>query len=256
MSFYSVLAVEITKLFKKKSTLLLLLNFIIPLLYGIGAFAGASFIIVDDVEAVATGLSAMEFSVNMLGNVKYILFMTVIILAAVSFSGELENGQMKSAILRICSRTRILLAKYLSLLLFALVSLLLFIAWALVVYYTLFVHSAYASGLFSGEALADQLYYMLFTYIGMAVVSAFTILLGTKGRVFFSFALSYILWFASLYSDFFSGIKLYITYNWPDHIIETQDSAQAMPYACTFAGYCVALIIMSVIIFRRKDIKA
>ena len=258
MAFHSVIKIELTKLLHKKTSLLLLLNFIIPLIYGVGAAFGASFIVTDgaagSVDVVANGLTAMGFTVNMLGQIKYILFMVIIILSAISLSGELENGQIKSEVIRICSRPKIILAKYITLLIVYFFVFLLFVVWSLGLYYFLLSNSPYASGIFSDTLLTAQLYNILFTFIGVAVASAVTITLGLRLKVFACFAISYIAWFASLYSDFFGKTKLLIPYNWPDYILETPD-ANIVPYGGLFLCYCIALLALSVTAFRRMDIK-
>ena len=80
--------------------------------------------------------------------------------------------------------------------------------------------------------------------------------LGLKLKVFACFAISYIMWFTSLYSDFFGSIKLLIPYNWPDYVLETPGGANALLYGGLFAGYCIVILALSVYVFRRMDIKA
>ena len=260
MAFHSIVKVELIKLFHKRTSLLLLINFLIPLIYGIGAAFGASFIVTDggggNIDVVANGLTAMGFTVNMLGQIKYVLFMVIIILSAISLAGELENGQIKSEIIRVCSRPKILFAKYISLLIAALALFLVFVLWSLGIYYFLLSNSPYANGIFSDGQLLTQLQYIIFSFIGVSVASSITMAFGLKLKVFACFAVSYIMWFASLYSDFFGSIKLLIPYNWPDYILETPNTANAMLHGGLFVGYCAIILVFSAYAFRRMDIKA
>ena len=260
MAFFLIVKIELTKLLYKKTSLLLLINFLLPLIYGIGAALGASFIVTDggtgSIDVVANGLTAMGFTVNMLGQIKYILFMVVIILSAISLAGELENGQIKSEIIRVCSRPKILLAKYISLLVAMLIVFILFIVWSLGIYYLLLSSSPYANGVFSDGQLPVQLQNIIFSFIGVAVASSITIALGLKLKVFACFAISYIMWFVSLYSDFFGNIKRLIPYNWPDYVLETPNGTNALLYGGLFVGYCIVILALSAFVFRRMDIKA
>ena len=119
MSFLSVTKVEFTKLLRKRISLLLLLFFMPAVLFGIGMLLGLSFFVSDGggggVDAVEKSLSGIGFAVTIMEQSKYIISLVIIILAAFTLSGELENGQIKSEIIRICSRSKIVVAKYVAL---------------------------------------------------------------------------------------------------------------------------------------------
>lgn len=258
MSLFSIIQVELGKLLHKKTTLLSALNFVIPLLFGIGMISGFSFFVGEGVDAVSQELSAMDFTVNMFGQSKYLLFFVAIILAAISVASEIENGQMKSEVIRVCSRAKILLAKYFALLIILGAVMLLFIIWCLAIYTVmLLVNSPYASGAFFGQILREQIYYIILMFIGIAVAVSATMLLGLKLKTFPCFAISYIGWFISLYSDFFGSLKLFIPYNLPDYALEQAGNAVSLlPYTGLFLGYCGVLIALAVVLFQRMDIKA
>lgn len=257
MSLFSVVKLELLKLLYRKTTLLSALNFANPLIFGIGMIFGLSFLVVEDVYAVSRGLSAMDFTVEMLGQTKYLMFFVAIILAAISVASELENGQMKLGVIRICSRSKILIAKYLALLFVLGSLLLLFILWSLMIYlFMLICNSPFANGNFFSGILREQIYFIFFTFVGVAISVAATILFGLKLKTFPCFAVSYITWFTSLYSDFFKGLRLFIPNNLPDYALEQAGNAvNFLPYAALFTVYCVVMIAVSVVIFQRMDIK-
>ncbi len=260
MPFLSVVKIELLKLYHKRTTLLLLLLFLVPALFGVGMAAGLSFFVSDGsdggVDAVANSLSGMGFTVDMLGQSKYILFLVVIILAAISFSGELENGQMKSAVTRICSRIKILTAKYTALLIVVSMTLLLFVFWSLLLYVLLVIRTSYASGQIFDRQLLSQIEYLLFQWFAVAVMIGFTFLTGAKLKTFPCFAISYIVWFASLYSDFMENIRLMFPNNMPDFVLKnTTDITFALFYAAVYMGYCLVLSLLTAVLFRRMDIK-
>lgn len=260
MPFLSVVKIELVKLYHKRTTRLLFLLFLVPALFGIGMAAGLSFLVSDGggggVDAVANRLSGTGFTVDMLGQSKYILFLVVIILAAISFSDELENGQMKSAVTRICSRVKILTAKYAALLIVVSMTLLLFVLWSLLLYIVLVIHTSYASGQIFDRQLSSQIGYLLFQWLAVAVMIGFAFLMGAKLKTFPCFAISYIVWFASLYSDFMENIKLLFPNNMPDFVLKNVvDAPFALLYAAIYSGYCFILLLLTAVLFRCMDIK-
>lgn len=260
MSFLSVIKVELIKLYHKRITLLLLILFLTPVLFGLGMRVGLSFFVSDGgdggVEAVASGFSGMRFVVDMLGQSNYILFLVTIILAAINFSGELENGQIKSAIIRICSRSKILIAKYAALLIAVTISFILFVAWTLLIYIVLVRHTDYANGQIFDSQILSQLGYLFFQWLAVAAAMSFTFLMGIKLKTFPCFAISYIAWFASLYSKFMDQIKLLFPINMPDFILENDwQGISAASYAGLYTDYCVLLILLSALLFKYADIK-
>ena len=120
MSLASVVKVELVKLSRKKTTRLLLLLFAPSVLFGVGMSLGLSFFVSDGagggVDAVGGAMAGLGFAVSMMEQSDFILFLVAIILASLSLSGELENGQIKSEIIRVCGRWKIVLAKYIALL--------------------------------------------------------------------------------------------------------------------------------------------
>ena len=151
MSFLSVTKVEFTKLLRKRIFLLLLLFFMPAVLFGIGMLLGLSFFVSDGggggVDAVEKSLSGIGFAVTIMEQSKYIIFLVIIILAAFTLSGELENGQIKSEIIRICSRSKIVAAKYVALFILILGAILLSLIWSLLIYAMFVSKTEFANGL-------------------------------------------------------------------------------------------------------------
>lgn len=259
MSFLSVVKVEFTKLLRKRISLLLLLFFVPAVLFGIGMLLGLSFFVSDGggggVDAVNKSLSGIGFAVTMMEQGKYIIFLVIIILAAFTLSGELENGQIKSEIIRICSRSKILAAKYAALFTLIFGVILLSLLWSLFIYVVFVSKTEFASGLlYDGQA---QIGYIAFTVLGIGTGLAVTFLLGVKLKTFPCFAVSYIVWFASLYTDFMGKIKLLIPYNMPDHYLEhAGEAGNGLAYAALYTGYCLAFLALSAVILRASEIKA
>ena len=260
MSFLSVVKVEFIKLLRKRISLLLLLFFVPAVLFGSGMFFGLSFLVSDGkegVDAVAKSLSGIGFAVAMMEQSKYIIFLIIIILAAFTLSGELENGQIKSEIIRICSRRKIAAAKYAALFMLILGAIFLSLLWSLLIYAVLVSKTEFANGLlFDGLAQA-QIGYIAFMILGIGTGLSVTFLLGVKLKTFPCFAISYIVWFASLYTDFMGKIKLLIPYNMPNHYLEHAGAEENdFAYAVLYIGYCMAFLTLSFVILQKSEIKA
>lgn len=260
MSFLSVVKVELIKLYHKRITLLLLLFFIPSILFGAGMAFGFSFFVSDGggggVDAVGKSMSGIRFAVNMLEQSKYIIFLVIIILAAVSLSGELENGQIKSEITRVCSRCRIFAAKYTALLVIVYGIIAAVILWSLLIYMFFVNNTSFASGRLYDEFLWNHISYVLFVMLGIAFSMAVTFFLGTMLKTFPCFAISYIFWFMSLYSDFIKKLKLLFPCNMPAYLLENAGSGfNSLPYGVLYFCYCVCFIICGCVIFKARDIK-
>jgi len=261
MSFISVVKVELIKLYHKRISLLLFLFFVPAVLFGGGMALGLSFFVSDGgnggVNAVGASLTGMGFAVNMLEQSKYIIFLVIIILAATSMAGELENGQIKSEIMKICSRSKIIIAKYVALFLLVCGVILVSLLWSLFIYVLCVRENVLASGFMYDELLMEQIGYVLFTMLGVALAMAVTFLFGTKLKTFPCFAVSYIFWFISLYSDFIEKVKLLIPYNMPNYLLENiKAEFNSIPYAGLYVGYCLSFLVCACLIFKLSDIKS
>lgn len=261
MSFFLVFKAEFAKLIYKRSSLLLLLLFIPTILFGVGMSLGLSFFVSDGsgggVEAVGTSLSGIAFAVNMMEQSKYIIFLVIIILAASTLSGELENGQMKSEIIRICSRAKIITAKFFSLLSVVYGAFLLSLLWSLLIYAVFVSKTEYASGLLVDELVSAHIGYIFFMILGISVTISVTFLFGVKLKMFPCFASSYIIWFASLYTDFMGNIKLLIPYNMPNYFWESVGNVDdVFWYVLLYIGYCIVFQIVSCIVLNKIDIRS
>lgn len=261
MSFFSVVKVEWVKLYHKRLSLLLLLFLIPPVLFGVGMFLSVSFFVSDGgtggVDAVGVSLSGLGFAVNMMEQSKYIIFLVVIILAAASLSGELENGQMKSEIIRICSRSRIVGAKYTALLMLVFGAIILSLLWSILIYSMFVRNTVFASGQIFDELSAVHVGYIVFSMLGIGTAVSVTFLLGTKMKTFPCFAVSYILWFVSLYTDFIENMKLLVPYNMPNALLSMRKvPAGSAVHAGLYIGYCLIFLLLSNVLIKISDIKS
>ncbi len=259
MSFFEIVRVELIKLLKKRISLLLLLFLVPSVLFGVGMSLGLSFFVSDGdtgVEAVGESLSGFGFAVNMLEQGKFVIFLVVIILAAYMLSGELENGQLKQEIIRICGRKRIVTAKYIALLLLVFAGIITNLLWSLFIYGIFVGGTNFGNGQLYDEFIVTHMGYVFFSLLGIGVVVGVTFLFGTRLKTFPCFAVSYIVWFASLYTEFSERIKLLIPYNMPNFILENAGvGINYGKYVGVYAGYCIVFVLASGVIIRASDIK-
>lgn len=112
------------------------------------------------VDAVAKSLSGIGFAVNMMEQSKYIVFLAIIILAAFSLSSELENWQIKSELIRVCSRSKVVSAKYFVLFLLITRAFLLSLLWQLLIYAVFVSKTEFASGILFNDPQWAQIGYI------------------------------------------------------------------------------------------------
>lgn len=148
MNFVSIVKVEFKKLLKKPLILIMLAVFLIPIFY--------TYSILEDAPLLQmTPSGALDFAFgqwNLLGmtGLFQILFSLVVV---GTFSAEIDRGQIKMAVLRQCSRKKLVYAKIFVLALFMLLSYICYIAFSIGCYYGFIMHTDYGTGKFISEAL-------------------------------------------------------------------------------------------------------
>ena len=148
MSFGLIIKVEFWKLLKKPLSLIMLAVFFIPVFYTYSIWTNAPLL-------QMTPSGAVDFAFgqwNLLGMTG--LFQVLFSLVVVNtFSAEIDRGQVKMAVLRQCSRRKLIYAKMCVLVLFMLVSYFCYIAFSIGCYYGFVVRTDYGTGEFISEAV-------------------------------------------------------------------------------------------------------
>lgn len=148
MSFGLIIRVEFRKLLKKPLSLILFAVFLIPMFY--------TYSIMTDAPLLQmTPSGALDFALgqwNLLGmtGLFQVLFSLVVVN---SFSAEIDRGQIKMAVLRQCSRKKLVYAKMFVLALFMLLVYICYIGFSIGCYYGLIVRTDYGTGEFLSEAI-------------------------------------------------------------------------------------------------------
>lgn len=263
MRYSYVCKMELYKLLKKKTSWLLLIVLGIPILFGIGMTLGLVFQISDgssSFDVISTHkISALDFAVDMFSKSTYIIYFLVIILSSLSLSSELEHGQLRNIIVRICDRRKIIIAKYISLLLVVALAIVFFFLTSFLAYFALVENTSYGNGLLFGDNHNTQILSVLFNFLGISSTIAFTMFIGLKFKTFLCFSMAYIIWFSTKYLEFFETIKLLSPDQFAHYVLNKGISNiplhQLAFYLILFLMYGFVFLLMSITKMNRMDIK-
>lgn len=259
MHFSKILILDLYKLVKKKTTYLLLLTLLVPLVFGYGMFAQISFLVTDGNSSFDVisdkGISALQFTANMLSQSTYIVYLIVIIIASMTVANEFEMGQIRLYTVRICMRSKMILSKILSLFILIVSYMGIYCLFSFGIYYLFVARSKYGNGKFLSEELNSVLY-LIVTMIGVMVVVAITVLLGLFLKTFHCFSVAYLIWFISKYLSFFDELKLLTPDNCADVILTDRlRGTEIVIWVGIYFAYVIGITIGTCHIFKRKDIK-
>lgn len=260
MKIRAILRLELYKLMNKKTTYLLIITLLGPVIFAVSMYAGASFIYSTGSESYDvisySGMSAFEFAATMYSQETYITYLIAIVISSILLSSEIEHGQILLFVKRICNRKKLLLAKYISLLTVYLIYFFIFITASILLYYAFVTKSKYGNGIFISEDIGKSLGMFLFSYIDLALASSVTLLLGVRMRTFASFAISYILWIISKYLDFFKSLERLVPESCAGYIMEKgMDAGEVLLRVSMFALYIFLIIFFAIRSFDKKDLK-
>jgi len=249
---------ELYKLFKKKTTYLIFIPFLVPLIFGIGMYANVSFLVSDgatefDVISENT-ISAMEFMNNMYLQANYITYLIVIIISSIMLSSEVENGQIRLLITKIGKRRNIILSKYFAMLLFVSLFMLSFSLFSTIIYYLFTNNSSYGNGILFSENWTVYGQSFLYSYFGLLVIVALTFYLGMKLKTFMCFASAYLIWFLTKYLEFFDNVQLLAPDNSAGFVLEHTLSLQkGIMLILVFSCYILLLLWKSSRLITKRD---
>jgi len=256
----TTLKMELYKLFKKKTTYLLCINYLVPIIFGIGMFAQVSFLVSDGTDSfdiISTqGISGLEFINNMMTQAHYITVFILVVISSLAFSGEVECKQIDLYVVRICNRGKIILAKFLALTFLQVLYYMIFSIISLVIYIFFVNQSKYGNGMIYDSNHMQYILSFLIRFLGVMSITALNIFIGMKTKSFPCFAATYIIWFITKYINFFDNIKLFIPDNFAEYILSNKaNDFQIVLYAGLFLIYTILSLIISIISFTKKDLK-
>jgi len=256
MSIYAITKIELFKLLKKRLTLAMLAILFVPAFYTFSAVTDAPLFQMSPSGALDFAFAQWDL-LGMTG-----LFQVLVSLITVgSFSSEIENGQLRTSVIRLCSRKKIVYAKAISLTFFSILCYFLFAIFSIVCYYIFVIHTPYATGELAGgmievlgldRILIGGLFPFMDVFITMGLVYIFS--LKYKSSICFMLAIGISTMFLVL--QFFPGVKYLV----PAHTNMLLNYAQITSGMA--AGLCIVYIATAVICiviaakqFERTDLK-
>lgn len=259
MYFGTILKMDLYKLLKKKTTYLLFLTLLVPIIFAVGMNIDISFLVTDgersfDIISV-DGVSALQFTANMLSQSNYIIYLVIVVIASMAVANEFETGQIRLYAVRICERTKMIMSKIISLYFMILGYFVIFCLFSIGMYYLFVADSQYGNGTLFLDSMNSVLYIVV-TMVGIMVILTITVFLGLLLKTFHCFAVSYLVWFISKYLSFFDNLKMLIPDNCADIIMaEGIGSIQFIKLFAIYISYIIMMSFLSCYVLYRKDIK-
>lgn len=249
---------ELYKLFKKKTTYLILIPFLVPVIFGIGMYMNVSFVVSDgatEFDVISENMiSAMEFINNMYLQANYITYLIIIIISSIMLSSEVENGQIRLLITRIGKRRNIILSKYFAMFMFISLFMFSFSLFSTIIYYLFTNNSSYGNGMIFPENWRIYGQSFLYSYFGLLVIVALTFFLGMKLKTFMCFASAYLIWFLAKYLEFFDNVQLLAPDNSAEFVLQQTLSLQkGVILILIFSCYILLLLWRSSKLMTKRD---
>lgn len=245
------MARELYKIIHKKYYAAMLLLLLLPALFGIGYFFDLPYIMEGDEIAG----SALSYCGEMQQLIKYFYFLVVIFFACDAFSGEIEAGQIRTLMVHVSSRKKIILQKYLSLCLVVSLCHVAFWVFNIIVYCLSNIKNG-SPIIWADKDITINVNIFGGYLVAFFVCMAITFLAGIFLRKLYCLMLVYFIWFALRYADKVAGLRRVSTEFLADYLSNTPDSTAIVNLLCYVLNLfiCVAAIYIAICFYRQKDI--
>ena len=256
MNVLAITKIELFKLFKKRLTLAICAVLFIPVFYTFSVVTDAPLLQMSPSGALDFALAQWDL-LGMTGLFQ-ILFSLIIV---GSFSSEIEKGQIRTSITRLCSRKKIVYGKTIALAVFMALCYCTFILFSLACYYLFVANTAYGTGAFTGDmiealGLPQLLTGGLFPFMDIFITMGIVYILSLKYKSSICFMLAMGISTLFLIMQFFPGVKYLV----PAHTRMLLSYGQITPgIAC---GLCLVYVVIAAVCivfaahkFERTDLK-
>lgn len=264
MSLFQIYKMELYKMSKRKSSIILLIPSMLAVLIAFGMKSG--FVQMNAAgRTAAVSISCMDYTsliFSMMADLD-IIGILIIIIAAFELSGEIERGQIKIELLRIGRRSKIILCKYLAVITAVICAVAIFTVIVMCTYYLLVSNSKYGNGIFSStiKGVTDTAIFMSITckMVDYFFIISIAYLTGIFFSPFITFVITLIMMYAENYMANITSFKFM-------HYMPSYMSSQIMSgkqftdgHMTAFAACAILLISviigLTMMIFKRQDIK-
>lgn len=265
MSIFKIYKMELYKMSHRKNTWLLFIPCLLGILFAVGVGTGT--VKVSGANGNAKlALSCLEFIsfcwvfLRELGIVG-ILF---ILVAAFSFSGEIEGGQIKLQLLRVGNRGKVLISKLLTITSWIAVSMIAFVIVTGIAYYIFIANSAYGNGILGltkeiGYTYSGLILSLIGNLVTFVILSAICLLVGQKLNVLATFVCTLVIMFAANYICTIEAISLrkyMIPYISNAFLLNTSIAVKdVVTFIVCSAIYISVIMVAAFTVFIRKDVK-
>lgn len=242
---------ELYKFFYKKHIRIFLLLLVIPILFGVGCLFDLSYMMEEGEMAD----SVFAYCSQMQQLIKNIYFLAVIFISCEIFSGEIENGQIRTSLVHMCSRKKLFLKKYFS------------ICFVITIFHCLFwgINALLYCFCMLKENLPIVLrdksivvYFQIFSgYLeAFFLCVALAFLVGLFLKKMHSVILLYVLWFSFRYAEEVIGLKNVLVEFTADYLTELPAALPVGGKPFLFSGLlCIAFIGAGMFFFQQKELK-
>lgn len=262
MSFIQVIKTELYKNSHRKSSMMLFIPMILAVLITFGYSQG--FIKLNLTVGTLDTYSCMDFIFivwNVLSGLG-IMGILLILFAAFQFSGEIERGQIKLMMLRIGKRDTVIMGKYVSTVIAAVVSILGVLISIGISYYLFISSLEMGTGTFastiSGLSTLDICASLGLQILMYFILISITFFVGLFANPFITFILTMIFLYAGNYlgSSTNSAAKLLPVY-WSNQLVTNGNVSALQPVVsiCFTAAIIMCILTAAIMIFRKRDVK-
>lgn len=262
MSFIQIIKTELYKNSHRKSSMMLFIPMILAVLITFGYSQG--FIKLNLTVGTGETYSCMDFIFivwNVLSGLG-IIGILLILFAAFQFSGEIERGQIKLMLLRIGKRDTVIIGKYVSTVIAAVVSILGVLVSIGVSYYLLVASSNMGTGTFA-STISGVSTLNICASLGLQILMYFilisiTFLVGLFANPFITFILTMIFLYAGNYmGGSTNSIAKLLPIYWSNQLMITGKASvlQSVVSICFTVVITFCILSATIMIFRKRDIK-
>lgn len=248
--------VELYKILRKKTTYLLLIPLLIPILYGIGL--NSNLMLSQDgesVEFISSGIGLFEFIYTMIATSYFFFTFILVVISSLNMAREIENHEINLYAWRIGRRSKIVGAKFLALLILIIAYYIIIILFSTVVYLLSSDIRNYGIYDIVGSGYVKYIVAILALCIGSIIIALFCLLVGIKFRTFSTFSSTFVIYIMSMYFENFSKIKMFIPEQFAKNIVLANNvSWNDIQYFICYVVYIFVLYITSVVFISKKEL--
>lgn len=250
--------VELYKLIRKKTTYLLCLPLLIPLLYGIGLNSNLDLVLTQDgqsAEFISRGIGVFEFIYTMIGTANFFFTFILVVVSSMLMAREIENKEIHLYVYRVGKRFKIVGAKFVSLQLIITIYYIGMILLSTIVYLlSSDIDTHGIMGIFDAD-IQKYIVALGALYLETMVISSFCLMIGTKLKAFGTFSTVFILYIISMYFDNFVSLQKLFPEHFAKYIaINGKSGTDILLYILLFIFYVMIFLVLSIISFQRKEL--